>query len=56
MLDVFGLAVLVFMVEGRAVIATEAKPGPYAVVGAGAIAVMTVSRIVIARCSRRVQG
>jgi paraquat-inducible protein A len=54
MLDVFGLAVLVFMIEGRAVIATEAKPGLYAVVGA--IAVMTASRIVIVRCSRRIQG
>jgi hypothetical protein len=39
------------MVEGRALIGTEVRPGLYAVVGA--IAVLTACHVTVVRCSRR---
>ena len=45
MLDVFGLALLVFLVEGDALICTEIQPGLFLL--SGAIAVNIISSIVV---------
>ncbi len=51
MLEVFGLALLVFLLEGRSLVKTEIKPGLWLVVGATAVVALT--RIVVDRRSNR---
>ena len=52
MIDVFGLALLVFLAEGDALVKTEIKQGLYLIVAA--IVVLTLSGTLAGRASRRV--